>query len=80
MEFLYRRNSFLPLYPSDLFLAFWSLLLIFMLILTAIFTPIRLSFIDDDDKNWNIADTVFDIFFTFDIIINFISAYYDQSN
>lgn len=50
-----------------------------MLILTAIITPIRVGFIDDRDvDDWFILDTSFDIYFGLDIIVNFLSAYYDE--
>lgn len=52
-----------------------------MLILTAIITPVRVCFVDDSDSNnWFTLDLFFDIYFGCDIIMNFISAYYDHNS
>jgi hypothetical protein len=48
-----------------------------MLVMTAILVPIRVSFIDESES-WDIIDAIFDIYFLCDMIINFISAYYDE--
>lgn len=47
------------------------------MVATALLTPIIVSFIPDDDKTFNIIDRIFDIGFGIDIIMNFITAYYD---
>ena len=55
--------------------------LILMLIMTAVITPIRVCFVDDADvDSWFGIDTFFDVYFGCDIIINFISAFYDECN
>lgn len=55
--------------------------LILVLIMTALITPIRVCFVDDEDvKNWYGVDTFFDVYFACDMIINFISAFYDECN
>lgn len=55
--------------------------LITMLILTAIVTPVRVCFIDDSDfDSWYPVDLFFDIYFIIDILINFLSAFYNSSN
>lgn len=52
-----------------------------MLILTAILTPVRVCFIDDSDlDSWYPIDLFFDIYFIMDILVNFISAFYNSSN
>jgi len=44
-------------------------------------TPIRVCFVDDKDANkWWEFDLFFDIYFGLDIILNFISAYYDHNS
>lgn len=49
-----------------------------MLILTALVTPIRVSFIEErDEQDWFLIDLIFDIYFGCDIIVNFISTYHD---
>ena len=38
------------------------------------------SFVQDDDDFWSVFDTVIDALFWVDLIINFLSAYYDEEN
>ncbi len=48
---------------------------------TGIFTPFRVCFVDDeDDSADNLAkiDLIFDLLFLVDIIVNFVSAFYDE--
>lgn len=55
--------------------------LITMLIMTAIITPVRVCFVDDSDvDNWYEVDLLFEIYFCVDILINFLSSYYNSSN
>lgn len=79
LNFVKIRTSALPFYPNDIFSAFWNLLLVHMLILTAILVPIRICFIQESET-WDAIDICFDIFFGLDIIVNFLSAFYDQKN
>lgn len=49
--------------------------------MTAILVPYRVCFIEEnDDENWQKLDIFFDCSFGFDMIMNFISAYYDNHN
>lgn len=49
-----------------------------MLTLTAIITPVKVCFVDDgDEESWYTIDLIFDLYFISDILINFISAYYN---
>ena len=49
-----------------------------MLLYTAIVTPYRVAFFDVDTTEWTLADLVVDGLFLIDIILNFITAYYDS--
>jgi hypothetical protein len=52
-----------------------------MLGMTAALVPIRVCLIDDEDlENWYVVDILFDVFFGMDIIVNFLSAFYDSNN
>lgn len=52
-----------------------------MIILTIIYYPFRICFVEDDDyDNLAFIDNFFDYFFMIDIIINCISSYYDEKN
>jgi len=57
----------------------WNSILIFLMIMTAILTPISISFIDDDNQTFKIIDILFTIGFGIDIIFNFISVYHDSN-
>lgn len=48
-----------------------------LLFYTFLVTPYKLSFIDEDIQWWKIFDSVVDIFFLVDIILNFFMAFYD---
>ena len=52
-----------------------------MILMTVIITPFRICFIEiQDDKIYSYMDLIFDDFFSLDILINFISSYYDEKN
>lgn len=52
-----------------------------MILMTVIITPFRICFIEiQDDKIYSYMDLFFDVFFGLDILINFISSYYDEKN
>ena len=49
--------------------------------MTGLLTPFRVCFVDDDnDQVWVNMDIFFDCAFGIDIVINFMSAFYDQHN
>ena len=76
-----RKRSYLPFQHDCNFKQFWNIMLIIMLLLTAVITPIRLCLIDDEDvESYYPWDVIFDIFFSMDIIVNFLSAFYDSNN
>jgi len=55
----------------------WTLIIAMLIIFTAILTPYRVSFIEDGNQTFEIIEIIFDVGFGIDIIVNFISAYYD---
>lgn len=48
-----------------------------LILLVSIITPFHVSFIDDSNVTFELIENVFNIMFGADIIINFLSAYYD---
>ena len=72
-----RRFKHFPLLPESNFVAIWNVILIFILFLTIIFVPIRVTFVQDNPLSWEIFDIVLDVFFGIDIVMNFLSAYYN---
>ena len=55
----------------------WAIAIIFCLALTAILTPVYISFVDDDNTFFYYLNLVMDIGFSIDIVVNFLSAYFD---
>lgn len=73
----YKQHQWV-LYPDDMFKSSWSLLLSLILGYTCLVTPYRVAFLaSDDSETWFIIDWVTDSIFWFDILVNFVSAYYD---
>ena len=75
------NNINFPISPDSTFKQIWNVTLVIMLILTAIITPVRVCFIEDEDaQNWFELDLFFNIYFGIDIFVNLISAYNDETN
>ncbi|CAK89996.1 unnamed protein product (macronuclear) [Paramecium tetraurelia] len=63
-------------YPDEQFKTFWNLLLIFLLLATAVITPFKID--SGNDGFWFWIDIIFDVLFFADIVINFLSAFFDE--
>lgn len=70
------------LYPDDSFKSLWSILLSLVLAYTCLVTPYRVAFLSsvDNTQAWYMIDWVTDSIFWFDILVNFLSAYYDNND
>jgi len=75
-----KKKPILPLMPTNNFRVFWTILLAIMIVLSTLLTPYDVSFIEDNDEMFKDINYIFDVIFAFDIILNFISAYYDPMN
>lgn len=72
---------YLILHPNSRVKFVWNCVLIILLIYTATITPFRICFIDSIVySSWWWADTLIDILFAVDIIINLNSAFYNEDN
>ena len=60
--------------PSNIFKSIWNVILIFLLIYTATYMPYKTCFIYEPSQASEIVDTIVDALFTFDILVNFLSA------
>ena len=65
--------------PTDTFIIIWTIIIMLLLIMTAIFTPYTASFIEDGDLLFDKLDLVFAIGYGIDLIINFLLAYQDPA-
>ncbi|TNV86814.1 hypothetical protein FGO68_gene1058 [Halteria grandinella] len=67
----------LIIYPEDRFRAIWDLCISLILICTCIITPYNLAFQkENQQRTWIIIDSIMNLFFIIDIIVNFLSAFY----
>ena len=75
-----KNYSYFILLPDDNFKRKWDLIITFFLLFTAMMTPYRLAFFEDDNTTWLIIDTITDGSFAIDMILNFFMAYYDGTD
>ena len=68
----------LILRPDSPLRRYWSLLMIFILLYTALVTPYRICFVDDVVGVWLVIDIITDAIFVFDIVLTFISAFEEE--
>ena len=64
------------LHPTSNFKIVWQLVICCIVVQTAILTPVRVAFIDDDstiEQIWLYSDLVYDVIFLVDIFLNFIT-------
>ena len=66
--------------PESSLIRFWNLIMFFLMVYTAVIMPFKVSFIDENYLAWSVFDTIVDIFFIMDIVINFNMPYFDSNN
>jgi hypothetical protein len=64
--------------PNSRFKTGWNFIMIFLLLYTATFVPIRTAFIDEVTPMFEAFEYTVDGCFIFDLFVNFLSAYTDQ--
>jgi hypothetical protein len=65
--------------PQSTFKSIWSFCIIIFVSYIATVVPVRIAFEESTTQFWLYFDLSIDIFFFFDVIINFLSAYEDQN-
>ena len=80
IKYIVKRKSPYVLMQDNKFLMYWNIILIILLFYCAIILPYLICFIPPSKEMniYDIVDLIVDVFFLFDIIINFISAYDDS--
>ena len=68
------------LYPDDTFVAYWTKFITLLLLYTAVVTPYRVAFVEEDTTDWLIVDLVIDSIFFIDVLVIMFLAYYDKEN
>lgn len=74
-----KRYDYFVILPDDPFKKKWDMLIIAVLIFTALVSPYRIAFITVDTIPWVASETIVDITFSVDLILNFFFAYYDET-
>ena len=64
--------------PDAKIKAYWNFIIIFLLIYTASFVPYRIAFIDDNPMGMVYADSIMDLIFLTDLMLNFFTPYEDK--
>ena len=64
--------------PRNKLVQVWSIVIIFLLLYSATVMPYRLTFAEGRGGAWMAIEYTVDALFWFDLILNFISAYYDD--
>lgn len=67
------------LLPEGRFKKIWNIVVLLLLMYTAIYVPFQTSFIDTDSSFMSDIELVIDALFISDVLINFISAYENES-
>lgn len=67
------------LLPDDPFKTRWEIFISLILIFTAISTPYRIAFIENESMGWTVINYIVDGSFMIDIILCFLSAYEDEN-
>ena len=65
--------------PGSRACAFWTIVVILLLIYTAIVTPFVVAFLEEPSYSFTIFELCIDGLFAIDIIVNFFSPYYDNN-
>ena len=61
--------------PSSQFKTFWNIIVILLLLYTSTVVPYQVAFVDEDTLMMVAVNSLVDVLFGVDIIINFLSAY-----
>jgi hypothetical protein len=66
--------------PSSKFYLFWTLVNLCFVLYTAIVVPVRIPFEEDTAVSFLVIDTLIDIFFMLDMMMNFNLAYENEES
>ena len=75
-----KKYKYCIILPNDRWKLIWDFIISILILATAIYTPYRLAYVDDDSAKWTIIELSVDVFFLFDIIFSFFSAYFDETD
>lgn len=74
----FKKVRFL-LYPEDQFKSYWDMSMTFLIFITCILTPINMAFTKDEENfGIQVFDSVINVLFFIDVMIQFNTAFYDS--
>lgn len=68
-------------FPDDIVKAYWDLVMLFLLIISAVTEPYKLAVVEDSELQavgWQVLDWLILICFWVDLLANFFTAYFNQ--
>jgi len=66
--------------PANKFRRYWNVYIGFLLIYTSLFVPLRIAFYDEQSTEMLVFESLIDLCFFIDIILNFFSAFEKKNN
>lgn len=76
------RLPFLVFHPKNKILIYWDILILLEVLYSIFWSPILISFIkpeDSDMAKWTAIETIVDICFFFDFLLNYLIAFYNDN-
>lgn len=71
---LERSEATLVIFPENKYKQRWDILIAILLLITAVYVPLRVSFYDQVTIGFLVIDSLFDLVFVVDIVLTFFSA------
>jgi len=73
------RSLFRAIHPDGVLRRVWDLIQLVLIVYISIAVPVRVGFDKAAYGGWFIFDLLVDLFFVFDIVLNFLTAYEDEN-
>ncbi len=75
-----KQYNYFVILPDDPFKKKWDFLIIAVLIFTAFVSPYRIAFVTVDTTPWIVIESIVDVIFFIDLVLNFFFAFYDETD
>ena len=73
-----KKYRYCIILPNDCWKMKWDLFISLLIIVSAVFTPYRMAYVDGNSLSWVVTELVMDGFFFIDLLLTFFSAYFDK--
>ena len=74
-----KEYKYCVILPDERWKVAWDFFIILLILFSGIYTPFRIAFYEQDTTFWIVLELVVDAFFLMDILLTFVSAYYDHN-